>query len=130
LRFICSGERINRWPRNIKMFRAELQQLASGPVLKMEGRLVGDWARQARVLVMSDTVPKGLVVDLTEVSFADSAGEQVLSWLSSIGAEFVANNIYAAALCERLCLPLQKKSSPERLKRTASGPSPKHTRAG
>jgi hypothetical protein len=33
------------------MFRAEILWLANGPILKMEGRLVGDWAEQARCLV-------------------------------------------------------------------------------
>ena len=30
------------------MFRAEIQWLASGPTLKLEGKLVADWAEQAR----------------------------------------------------------------------------------
>src|ERR1039457_7736510 len=30
------------------MFRAEIQWLASGPTLKLKGRLVADWAEQAR----------------------------------------------------------------------------------
>lgn len=50
------------------MFRAEIQWPASGPTLKMEGRLVGDWAEQAKSLVTNDVIPKGLIVDLTEVS--------------------------------------------------------------
>ncbi len=54
------------------MFRAEIQWLASGPTLKMEGRLVADWAEQARCLVTKDVLPKGLIVDLTEVSYVDS----------------------------------------------------------
>lgn len=50
------------------VFRAEIQWPASGPTLKMEGRLVGDWAEQAKSLVTNDVIPKGLIVDLTEVS--------------------------------------------------------------
>jgi hypothetical protein len=45
------------------MFRAEILWLANGPTLKMEGKLVGEWAEQARCLVTADVVPKGLVVD-------------------------------------------------------------------
>jgi hypothetical protein len=63
------------------MFRAEILWLANGPTMKMEGRLVGDWAEQARCLVTKDVVPKGLIVDLTEVSYVDSVGEQLLKWL-------------------------------------------------
>ena len=39
------------------MFRAEIQWLASGPTLKLEGKLVADWAEQARCLVTKDVLP-------------------------------------------------------------------------
>ena len=65
------------------MFRAEILWLANGPTLKMEGRLVGEWAEQARCLVTADVVPKGLIVDLADVSYIDSSGERLLSWLGS-----------------------------------------------
>ncbi|HZW92836.1 MAG TPA: hypothetical protein VFF64_07780 [Candidatus Eremiobacteraceae bacterium] len=86
------------------MFRAEILWLANGPTLKMEGRLVGEWAEQARYLVTTDVVPKGLIVDLTEVSCVDSACERLLSRLGSVGAVFVASGVYAPAVCERLGL--------------------------
>ena len=91
------------------MFRAEIQWLASGPTLKLEGRLVADWAEQARCLVTKDVLPKGLIVDLTEVSYIDSVGEQLLKWLASVGALFVAGNVYAIGVCDRLGLsPAQR----------------------
>ena len=74
------------------MFRAEILWLANGPTVKLEGRLVGEWAEQARCLV-TNIVPKGLIVDLTEVSYVDSAGERLLSWLGSIGAVFAATGV-------------------------------------
>ena len=70
------------------MFRAEIQWLASGPTLKLEGKLVADWAEQARSLVTKDVLPKGLIVDLTEVSYVDSVGKQLLKSLASVGAVF------------------------------------------
>jgi len=88
------------------MFRAELEQLANGSLLKMEGRLVGDWASEAKSLLSRGPVPKGLIVDLTEVSYVDAIGEQVLTWLRSIGAKFVAEAVYATAICKRLNLPI------------------------
>jgi ABC-type transporter Mla MlaB component len=88
------------------MFRAEIQWLANGPTLKMEGRLVGDWAEQARLLVTREVVPQGLIVDLSDLSYVDSMGEQLLKWLASVRAEFFAGNVYAAGICERLRLPL------------------------
>ena len=98
------------------MFRAEIQWLASGPTLKLEGKLVADWAEQARCLVTKDILPEGLIVDLTEVSYIDSVGEQLLKWLASVGAVFVAGSVYAFAICDRLRLsPLQGRG--ERRKR-------------
>jgi anti-anti-sigma regulatory factor len=65
------------------MFRAEIQWLAIGPTLKLEGQLVAGWAEQAECLVTKDVLPKGLIVDLAEVSYIDSVGEQLLKWLAS-----------------------------------------------
>jgi len=79
------------------MFRAEIQWSASGPTLKLEGRLVADWAEQARCLVTKDVLPQDLIVDLTEVSYIDSMGEQLLKWLASVGAVFIAGS------CLRIC---------------------------
>ena len=91
------------------MFRAEIQWLASGPTLKLEGKLVADWAEQARCLVTKDVLPEGLIVDLTEVSYVDSVGEQFLKWLASVGAVFIAGSVYAFAVCDRLRLsPMQR----------------------
>ena len=88
------------------MLAAEIRWLASGPTLKMKGTLGRDWAAQAGSLVRKDVIPAGLLVDLTEVSYIDTAGEDLLKWLASMGAEFTADSIYAVHVCERLHLPL------------------------
>ncbi len=90
------------------MFHAEILWFANGPTLKMRGRLVGDWAEQARRLVTAALVPKGLIVNLNEVSYIDSAGERLLSWLGNVGAVFVARSVYPIAVCERLGLSLRR----------------------
>jgi hypothetical protein len=101
------------------MFRAEIRQLTTGPTLTMEGRLIGDWAEQAKSLVTKDLVPKGLIVDLTDVTYVDSVGEQVLNWFRSVGAAFMAKGVYAAGVCERLHLPLfGKVTGPSRQRST------------
>ena len=92
----------------MQMFRAKINQLSSGTTLKMEGSLVGAWAEEAKSLVTSGPVPKGLIVDLTDVSYIDSIGEQLLAWLASVGASFMAKAVYAASLCERLQLPVHR----------------------
>ncbi len=91
------------------MFRAELIQGGDESLLKMEGRLVGDWANEVKSLLARGPVPKKLLVDLTEVSYVDVVGEQVLTWLSSLGARFVAKAVYAAATCTRLNLMVYDK---------------------
>jgi len=102
------------------MFRAEIQWLASGPTLKLEGKLVADWAEQARCLVTKDVLPRDLIVDLTEVSYVDSVGEQLLKWLASVGAVFIAGNVYAFAVCERLRLPPLQRTAERRKRRHGS----------
>ncbi len=72
------------------MFRAQINQMPDGPTLKMEGCLVAEWAQEAKSLMTSGPVPKDLIVDITDVSHIDSVGEQVLAWLASIGASFMA----------------------------------------
>jgi hypothetical protein len=104
------------------VFRAEIRHIANGPILKMEGRLVGEWAHEARALVTSDADLKGLVVDLTEVCYIDSIGEQILNWLGSLGAAFVGENTYAMGVLERLHLPLLE-NMPERFDSGPSHPS-------
>jgi hypothetical protein len=97
------------------MFRAEIRWVAHGPTLKMEGQLAGHWAEQAMDLVTKDILPKGLIVDLTDVSYLDSTGEHFLRWLASVGALFVAHSTYSIAACERLSLsPVQRRTEPNK----------------
>ena len=102
------------------MFRAEILWLASGPTLKLEGKLVADWAEQARCLVTKDALPKSLIIDLTEVSYVDSAGEQLLNWLAGVGAVFIAGSVYAFVLCDRLRLPPMQEITERRKRRHGS----------
>ena len=102
------------------MFCADIQWFASGPTLKLEGKLVADWAEQARCLVTKDVLPKGLIVDLTDVSYIDSVGEQLLKWLASVGAVFIAGSVYAFAVCDRLRLPPMQGIAERRQRRPGS----------
>ena len=113
------------------MFRAEIYEFANGPTLTLEGRLVGEWAEQAKSLITNNSVSKGLIVDLTEVTYVDSVGEQVLNWFKSIGAAFIGKNIYVDGLCERLELPLQAKApAPPKQRNLDKKGSETHSRAG
>jgi hypothetical protein len=56
-----------------------------------------------------------LVVDLTDVTFIDSSGEEVLLFLGRLEAEFVAETSYTLDFCERLSLPLACNGASNRL---------------
>jgi len=90
------------------MLRVEMHDAANAIVMKLEGRFIGDYAEYTRTLVTRCKTDMRLVVDLTEVTAVDSAGEEVLSFFGRLGAEFIADNIYARYLCERLHLPLTR----------------------
>lgn len=89
------------------MLRAEFDRKSNGLALKLEGRLVAAWALQVKSLLSRRFVPNGLLVDMSEVTYVDSVGEQLLLWLRDLQAEFVAENCYARDMCERLHLTVK-----------------------
>jgi anti-anti-sigma factor len=90
------------------MLRVETQDSANALIVKLEGRFSGNGAEDVRTLVTRCNTERGLVVDLTEVTFIDSVGEAVLSLFSRLGARFVAEDAYTLDVCERLHLPLAR----------------------
>ncbi len=89
--------------------RVEFHDAANIVTMRLEGRFVGPFARDTRDLVTRCKIPLRLVVNLSEVTFVDAVGEEVLSWLGRIGGEFVAENCYPLHVCERLHLPMARK---------------------
>lgn len=90
------------------MLRVEMHDAANAIVMKLEGRFIGDYAEYTRTLVTRCKTELRLIVDLREVTAVDSAGEEVLLFFGRLGAEFIADNVYARYLCERLHLPLTR----------------------
>jgi hypothetical protein len=86
------------------MLRVETCNSADTWHIMLEGRFTGDDAEHARMLITRCPVGIKLIVDLTEVVFIDDTGEEVLSFLGRLGAEFVAPNSYSLDMCERLNL--------------------------
>ena len=68
-------------------------------ILRLEGRFTGHDAEHTRTLAGRFGARGKLLVDLTEVVFIDVVGEEVLSFLGQLGAEFVAPNSYALDVC-------------------------------
>jgi anti-anti-sigma factor len=90
------------------MLRAEMQDGENALTVRLEGRFAGKGAEEVRMLMTRCNSEKELVVDLTDVTFIDSVGEAVLSFLSRLGAKFVALDAYMLDVCERLHLPLAR----------------------
>lgn len=90
------------------MLRVEMHDASNALVMKLEGRFIGEYAEYARSLVARCKISMRLIVDLAEVTSVDAIGEEVLLFFGRLGAEFVADNVYARYLCERLRLPLSR----------------------
>ena len=86
------------------MLRVEVDDSANTLSLKLQGRLVGEEAKNTRTLMTRHRAGKRLVVDVTEVTFIDSVGEDTLSFFSQFGAGFIAETSYSRYICERLHL--------------------------
>jgi hypothetical protein len=87
------------------MLKAGLLQFAELTKLRLEGRLVGLWVNSLISLATTWAPPAELLVDLTEVTYVDGSGEEVLKWLASIGAQIAAETSYSRGICKRLLLP-------------------------
>lgn len=86
------------------MLRVEICDSANSLSLKLEGRFTGVDAENTRTLITRCREGMRLVVDLTDVTFIDSVGEEVLSFFGRFGAEFAASTSYTLDVCERLRL--------------------------
>ena len=86
------------------MLRVEILGSAETFIIKLAGRFTGNDAEHTLALVRHCLPGIRLVVDLTEVTFIDSVGEEALSFFGRFGAEFVAQTSYTLDICERLHL--------------------------
>ena len=93
------------------MLRVEFEDIGSTVTMRLQGRFVGLFAKDTRDLVTHWKIPPRLLVNLSEVTFVDAAGEEILSWLARIGGRFIADNCYPLHVCERLRLPMMPKTS-------------------
>ena len=96
------------------MFRIDVNEEDGKATMKIAGRLEALCAEELRRQVLRCRDPHSLVVDLSDVIFVDSSGEEVLSWLSQIGAQFSAEGFYCLEICGRLRLQRFKGSGSRR----------------
>ncbi len=91
------------------MLRVEIHDASNATWLLVEGRFVGVFAEETRAMVTRCKLKSRLVVDLSDMTFADATGEELLLWLARIGAQFVGNSSYALDVCQRLNLPILRR---------------------
>jgi ABC-type transporter Mla MlaB component len=69
------------------------------------GRLTGPWVDELRTLwrQLRERAPRaGAIVDLSQVTFVDEAGEALLAEMQSAGSEFIARGVENKHLLESL----------------------------
>ena len=91
------------------MLRVEFEDVGDTVTMRLQGRFVGPFAKDTGDLVTHHKIPPRLVVNLSEVTFVDATGEEILSWLARIGGRFIADNCYPLHVCERLHLAMAPK---------------------
>ena len=102
------------------MLRVKIHDSANTLGLKLEGRFTGADAENTRPLITGCREGMRLVVDLTDVTFIDGVGEEVLSFFGRFGAEFAVSTSYALDVCERLDLRLARDGASEKNTSSAS----------
>ena len=96
------------------MFRIDVYEENGKATMKIAGRVGVQSAEEIRQQIFCYRAPHQLLVDLSEVTFVDKSGEQALSWLGHIGAQFIADGFYCLDICERLNLRIVKCRRPRR----------------
>ncbi len=92
------------------MLRIEFNKSGNGALtVRLQGRLVGHYAEHARSALQRHPLQSAITVDLSEVTFIDSVGQQLLSWLGRLGATFITGNMYTQGVCENLKLRVSEK---------------------
>jgi hypothetical protein len=77
--------------------------------MKIAGRMGAQCAEEIRRQALRCRKSRRLAVDLSEVTFIENSGEEVLAWLGHIGARFIADGFYCRDICERLHLLFLKR---------------------
>jgi len=85
------------------MLRIDLLDTA---IVRMSGRMTEGCREEVETFLASEPTLPGIIVDLSEVTYIDHAGEEALCWLGRRGAKFTAENPYALHMCGRLHLSM------------------------
>ena len=86
-------------------------ELTDATTLCILGRLTAECSEEVKVLMEGQTSLGPLEVDLSEVTYIDHDGEELLRWLGKKGALFKSNMLYPRHVCERLHLVVSNSCS-------------------
>lgn len=98
---VAIGERL---ATDTGMLRITLPNYSGHGVFVLEGKLAGLWTKELLRVAREENQSYGNIFDLREVTYVDSAGEEVLRILSRFGAKFITESAYGKDLCRRLKL--------------------------
>lgn len=79
------------------------QPIADGLSFKLAGAIAGDWAIELKRCwreAADSPARSRLIVDLSEVTFVDEAGKELLKSMVSEGAELVARDVLMKSIVE------------------------------
>jgi anti-anti-sigma regulatory factor len=88
------------------MLKITLHDTAAEFRLHLEGRLVGPWVTELQLCwrtASSTTHGRRTVVDLADVDFVDSAGEELLTGMHAQGVDLVGDTPLICAMLEQVC---------------------------
>lgn len=91
------------------MLHVEMHDSIKAFIIRLQGGFTGEGADHLRTLVPYFPREMRLVIDLTETTFVDAVGEEVLVFLRRLGAVFMGETPYSQDVCDRLHLPLVRK---------------------
>ena len=87
------------------MMRITRQQDGETITLKIEGCLAGEWVNEMKLCwdeVKTDARQRVIRIDLTDVTFIDAAGRELLAQMFASGAVAGAANVMTKAVVEQL----------------------------
>src|SRR5271157_3892100 len=107
------------------MLRITTTDIGDTITLKLEGKLSGPWVEEFERCwhMSSDIYKKGLVVDLSGVTFVDPAGKKLLCSMSSGGAQLIGSGLMPKSLIDEICTekpPAKPVKAPHKLKQEAA----------
>ncbi len=96
------------------MLRMTFEKGLEANTLKLEGKVTAPWADELQRTwdeLAADSPAKSIIVDLSGVTFIDSEGKSILTWMSKQGADLRAGNLMTKYIVDEI---LRRKNHSQR----------------